>query len=97
VCPEAAVILLTGHGSVETAVTAIKKGAEDFLEKDPSSLEVTEVRVEKALEMLKPGARTAISLPGPRPQPGTDPRNLAGHPDLNGMVDLWPRHPRPRC
>jgi DNA-binding NtrC family response regulator len=53
VCPEAAVILLTGHGSVETAVTAIKKGAEDFLEKDPSSLEVTEVRVEKALEMFK--------------------------------------------
>jgi DNA-binding NtrC family response regulator len=53
VCPEAAVILLTGHGSVEVAVTAIKKGAEDFLEKDPSSLEVTEVRVERALEMLK--------------------------------------------
>jgi len=52
-CPEVAVILLTGHGSVEVAVTAIKKGAEDFLEKDPSSLEVTEVRVEKALEMLK--------------------------------------------
>ena len=53
VCPEAAVILLTGHGSVEAAVAAIKKGAEDFLEKDPSSLEVTGVRVEKALEMLK--------------------------------------------
>ncbi len=53
VCPEAAVILLTGHGSVEAAVTAIKKGAEDFLEKDPSSLAVTEVRVERALEMLK--------------------------------------------
>lgn len=53
VCPEAAVILLTGHGSVEIAVTAIKKGAEDFLEKDPASLEVTELRVEKALEMLK--------------------------------------------
>jgi DNA-binding NtrC family response regulator len=53
VCPETAVILLTGHGSVEVAVTAIKKGAEDFLEKDPSSLEVTELRVEKALEMLK--------------------------------------------
>jgi DNA-binding NtrC family response regulator len=53
VCPEAAVILLTGHGSIEVAVTAIKKGAEDFLEKDPSSLEVTGVRVERALEMLK--------------------------------------------
>ncbi len=53
VCPEAAVILLTGHGSVEVAVTAIKKGAEDFLEKDPGSLEVTELRVERALEMLK--------------------------------------------
>src|SRR5574341_524165 len=47
VCPEAAVILLTGHGSVEAAVTKIKKGAEDFLEKDPSSLEVTEVRVDR--------------------------------------------------
>jgi two-component system, NtrC family, response regulator AtoC len=53
VCPEAAIILLTGHASVEVAVTAIKKGAEDFLEKDPGSLEVTELRVEKALEMLK--------------------------------------------
>ncbi len=53
VSPETAVILLTGHGSVEAAVTAIKKGAEDFLEKDPGNLEVTEVRVERALEMLK--------------------------------------------
>jgi len=51
--PEAAVIVLTGHGSVEAAVVAVRKGAEDFLEKDPRSLEATEVKVEKAVELLR--------------------------------------------
>lgn len=35
--PEAAVIVLTGHGSVEAAVAAMRKGAEDFLEKAPAA------------------------------------------------------------
>ncbi|MBR9979105.1 MAG: sigma-54-dependent Fis family transcriptional regulator, partial [Bacteroidetes bacterium] len=33
--PEVPVILLTGHGSIETAVEATKKGAFDFLSKPP--------------------------------------------------------------
>ena len=95
VCPEAAVILLTGHGSVEAAVTAIKKGAEDFLEKDPSSPEVTEVRVEKALEMLKlrrenryyryqAHGRTPAQIPGSSPAIR----------EIHSMVDLLAKAPQ---
>ncbi len=95
VCPEAAVILLTGHGSVEAAVTAIKKGAEDFLEKDPSSLEVTEVRVERALEMLKlrrenryyryqAHGRTPTQIPGTSPVIR----------EIHSMVDLLAKAPQ---
>ena len=95
VCPEAAVILLTGHGSVEAAVTAIRKGAEDFLEKDPSSLEVTELRVEKALEMLKLRRenryyRHQAHGRAPGVIPGTCPLIR----DLNTMVDLLAKAPQ---
>jgi len=95
VCPEAAVILLTGHASVEVAVTAIKKGAEDFLEKDPSSLEVTELRVEKALEMLKLRRENRYyryqaqgRVPGQFS--GTSPAIR----ELQGMVDLLAKAPQ---
>ncbi len=95
VCPEAAVILLTGHGSVEAAVTAIRKGAEDFLEKDPSSLEVTELRVEKALEMLKLRRenryyRHQAHGRAPGVIPGTSPLMR----ELNSMVDLLAKAPQ---
>ncbi len=93
--PETAVILLTGHGSVEVAVTAIKKGAEDFLEKDPSSLEVTEVRVERALEMLKLRRenryyRYQALGRAPGQIPGTSPIIR----ELNTMVDLLAKAPQ---
>jgi len=95
VCPEAAVILLTGHGSVEVAVTAIKKGAEDFLEKDPSSLEVTEVRVERALEMLKLRRenryyRFQAHGRAPSQIPGTSPAIR----EIHAMVDLLANAPQ---
>ena len=44
------VIVISGHGSVETAVHAVKKGAYDFLEK-PLSLERVLLTLEKALEV----------------------------------------------
>ena len=50
--PEAAVILLTGHGSIETAVCAMREGAYDYMTKpvDPRRLRVL---VEKAVEKVQ--------------------------------------------
>lgn len=45
-CP---VVVISGHGTIETAVTAIKKGAFDFIEK-PLSLEKVIIACDKALE-----------------------------------------------
>src|SRR5262249_9124300 len=47
--PEVVVVMISGHGTVETAVKATKLGAFDFLEK-PLSLEKTLVVVKNALE-----------------------------------------------
>ena len=50
--PEAAVILLTGHASIETAVSAMREGAYDYMTKpvDPRRLRVL---VEKAVEKVQ--------------------------------------------
>ncbi len=47
--PEIPVLMISGHGSIETAVAAIKKGAHDFIEK-PLSLEKVIIAAERALE-----------------------------------------------
>src|SRR5687767_5260556 len=47
--PESAVVMISGHGTIETAVKATKLGAYDFIEK-PLSLEKTLVTVTRALE-----------------------------------------------
>jgi len=46
--PEAAVVMISGHGTIETAVKATKLGAYDFIEK-PLSLEKTLLAVTRAL------------------------------------------------
>src|SRR5512136_2428295 len=48
ICPETVVIMIAGHGSIETAVRATKLGAYDFVEK-PLSLEKTILVVKNAL------------------------------------------------
>jgi two-component system nitrogen regulation response regulator NtrX len=50
--PELPVIVISGHGTIETAVNAIKKGAYDFLEK-PFNAERLLVLVERALEAAR--------------------------------------------
>ncbi|OQY57873.1 MAG: two-component system response regulator [Desulfobacteraceae bacterium 4572_88] len=45
--PELQIILLTGHGTVEKGVEAIKLGAMDFLEK-PADLEAISDKIKKA-------------------------------------------------
>jgi two-component system nitrogen regulation response regulator NtrX len=47
--PELPVVIISGHGTIETAVKATKLGAYDFVEK-PLSLEKTLLVVERALE-----------------------------------------------
>jgi two-component system nitrogen regulation response regulator NtrX len=47
--PEAPVIMISGHGTIDTAVKATRLGAYDFIEK-PLSLEKTLVTVTRALE-----------------------------------------------
>ncbi|MBI1893214.1 MAG: sigma-54-dependent Fis family transcriptional regulator [Candidatus Rokubacteria bacterium] len=47
--PHLAVVMISGHGTIETAVRATKLGAYDFVEK-PLSLEKTLLVVERALE-----------------------------------------------
>jgi DNA-binding NtrC family response regulator len=47
--PHAAVILISGHGTIDTAVTALKEGAFDFLAK-PLKLDELTHRIERALE-----------------------------------------------
>ena len=47
--PELPVVMISGHGTIETAVKATKLGAYDFIEK-PLSLEKTLLVVERALE-----------------------------------------------
>jgi two-component system nitrogen regulation response regulator NtrX len=47
--PEAPIVMISGHGTIETAVKATRLGAYDFIEK-PLSLEKTLVTVTRALE-----------------------------------------------
>ncbi|HQR47408.1 MAG TPA: response regulator, partial [Thermoanaerobaculia bacterium] len=47
--PDLPVVMISGHGTVETAVQAVKRGADDFLEK-PLALERVLLTLEKALE-----------------------------------------------
>jgi two-component system nitrogen regulation response regulator NtrX len=47
--PDATVVVISGHGTIETAVKATRLGAWDFIEK-PLSLEKTLVTVTRALE-----------------------------------------------
>lgn len=50
--PESIVIMISGHSNIATAVTAIKIGAYDFLEK-PLSLPIIDVTLEKAIQHIK--------------------------------------------
>ncbi len=47
--PALPVLMISGHGTIETAVSAIKKGAHDFIEK-PLSLEKVIIAAQRALE-----------------------------------------------
>jgi two-component system nitrogen regulation response regulator NtrX len=67
--PDVAVVMMSGHGTIETAVRATKTGAYDFLEK-PISLEKLLITVENAKKFKKVSAeneRLKVEA-GERPQ-----------------------------
>jgi len=49
---DASVIVLTGHGTIDTAIQAIRRGAYDYLEK-PCPVDKLEVAIEKAAERAR--------------------------------------------
>ena len=57
--PAADVIMLTGHGSIDTAIEAIRAGAFDYIAK-PCPLGELEVRIQRALERQALRRRAAI-------------------------------------
>ena len=65
--PDLPVIMISGHGNIETAVSAIKRGAYDFLEKPFKSDRLLLV-VERALEAARLRRENRrLRTPGHRP------------------------------
>ena len=64
--PESAVILMTGYGTVESAVEGIRAGAFDFLTK-PLIDEELELSIQRALKPAKWSRRTRTSRPSRSP------------------------------
>jgi len=57
--PAAQVVMLTGHGSIDTAIEAIRRGAFDYVAK-PCPLDELEVRIQRALERRALLTRTSL-------------------------------------
>src|SRR2546430_10740211 len=51
--PELPVVMISGHGNIETAVSAIKQGADDFIEK-PFKADRMVLTAQPALETSRP-------------------------------------------
>ncbi len=79
--PEAAVLIVTAFGTIETAVTAIKEGALDFLTK-PFSPEVLRTKVDKGLEVVQLRRETGAL----REQARGLKEMVSGSFDLGGLV-----------
>ncbi len=68
--PETEVIVLTAHGSIESAVEAMKEGAFDYLQKPVGSPAELRLTVARALERRRLRARVEISDVGSEPPLG---------------------------
>jgi len=86
---EAEVIMLTGHGSIDTAIESVRKGAFDYLSK-PCPLDELQVRIQRALEHRALHRRASILERGlTPPDPG---KWLIGKsPEFVGVMELTDR------
>jgi two-component system response regulator HydG len=86
--PEIAVIVLTGHGAVSTAVRAMQHGAVDFLEK-PVDLEALQTAVTRAAEIVR--MRREIALLRAR-ETADDAGGVAVPPTVDRLIELAARN-----
>ena len=88
--PGAMVIMMSGHGTSETAVKAIKMGAHDYLEK-PLSYDRTVKAVEEALESKEPrcpgDCRRGARGEPPTHRAGSEVRGAAAACDCSATTD----------
>ena len=56
--PDLAVVIMTGYGTIETAIEAIKKGAEDYLTK-PFDYEAVRKKIARLMEVMELRERVA--------------------------------------
>ncbi len=61
--PDLPIIILTGHGTIDDAVAAVKAGADDFIVKDPYLEDKLELSVEK-IERMMAQVRERLRLEG---------------------------------
>lgn len=97
--PDGAVIMLTAHGTYESAVEAVKRGAEDFLIKEPAegNLAAMELRVSKAVDRLrKDRIRSYYSKHFRRRATDREPAIPGEHASIravDGLIDLIAQNP----
>ncbi len=84
--PGSEVIMLTGHGSMDTAIESIRRGAFDYVSK-PCPINELEVRIQRALERQKLNRRTSVLERGLTP---SDPGDwlVGASPEFLHLIEL---------
>ena len=87
--PGSEVIMLTGHGSIDTAIESIRIGAFDYVVK-PCPLDELEIRIQRALERQSLRTRTRLLERGLTP-PDLGNSFIGGSPAFNELLRLLDR------
>jgi two-component system response regulator PilR (NtrC family) len=85
-CPETPIVLITAHGTAESAVEAMKHGAYDYLTK-PFSVDEIRLVVDKALEKRSLASENR-RLRSPQEAPAPLPIALGSSPQMQAVMDL---------
>lgn len=89
VSPGSEIIMLTGHGSMDTAIESIRMGAFDYVSK-PCPLDELEVRIQRALERQSLSRRATVLERGLTPR---DPGDwiVGNSPEFRKLLELAER------